>query len=161
MNLQHHPWKTTLVHLRRHFVSVCDPACLTYNGFSVGVAPLFNSEGERVWAKYTIGGGCPEILWEAEFADTRVTIRSASSLPCEVFYSNVAKVTLPTKDKSPVLELCEGQPLLYDRAFVRCHDDLQYEVRGVVTADGKRDVYLWHVLHRTLTDQARHTTAET
>lgn len=158
INLLHHNWKTTLVHLRRHFVPRCEPSALTYNGFLEEGPPLFSQDGERIWARYAVGHECIPISWEAEFTDTNVRVKLAGELAYTISYQNIKSVRLPKKSERPMLEECNGKSFYSQRAFIIGHDGNEFEVRGTITSKGYRDIYLWSTLLAALRDQFRHST---
>jgi uncharacterized protein YjbI with pentapeptide repeats len=156
LNLREHRWKTTLIHLRRHFVGQCEPSAILYNGFADAASPRYTPEGERIWAIYAVGIECIPIWWQAQFTGTRIEIRGNSTGAYAIPYTNIAGTSLPPKSVLPTLEGCRGGVFYAQRAFILGHDGEQYEVRAGLNQRGMRDVYLWHVLTAALRDQARH-----
>ena len=152
-----HKWRSTLIHLRRHFINKCSDVSEIYNGFDVETSERkFTDDGERIWATYALFANSCIPWWKASFLDTKIAIISHSNLYSEVNYGDIDSIILPaTKTSLPeIVDWC-GIRYNYDIAYIQTKHKEKFELIGARGTSGKRDVFLWHVLLATKMDKSR------
>ena len=157
-NLDKHPWRSLLTHLKRHFLNTCDKTCVLYDAFVPGAAVKNNAQGERIWATYGIGAECNPCWWECDFTDSGVDVRKSGCVSSGFRYGQVVRVILPKKNSLATEVTCGNIKFKVDSAAVLLTDGSAVEVFGLRTVSGRFDAYYWHTLIAAHIDARRDTT---
>jgi len=107
---------------------------------------VFTREGETIWAIYAIGVHEAQTWWKACFTDTQVLVEDVKAGRYAIPYADMCGIRLPEPSKAPFVAEFGNSCFCYDRGFIIGHNGWEYEVRGSVREDGKRDIYLWFAI---------------
>lgn len=158
INFSQHPWKMTLMAVRRSFARYCtdERLGLEYNGFNSEAPPRIHEEtGERLWFVYTITPHSPHHVWRASLTDSRLTVSVRGTTAYRIAYADIDKISFPEKKKEPETLQYMDRTIAYDIGHIAVFSGMLFEVRGLVRPDGYKDVFLWHALTAAKRDQAR------
>ena len=162
--LTDHPYRELLTRVRRSIHRRAGTAKVLMQFCELPEDNLKQKNGERIWARYSVGAGDKKAWWEAEFLDSKIVIKENKKPSVELAYSDIKSICYPTARKAhlqggilmPKQAEYEGMSFLYDISIIETYANGKHEIRAAVGRDGLRDISFWYeVVRGALLDQER------
>lgn len=162
--LTDHPHRELLTRVRRSIHRRAGTAKVFMQFCDLPEDDVEKKDGERIWARYSVGAVGKKSWWEAEFLDSKLVFKDNRKPPCEIAYNDIKGISYPTARKNrlqggilmPRQAEFDGTNFLYDVSVIETHLNKRHEAKAAVGKNGLRDISFWYeVVRGAMLDQER------